>query len=244
MRTEESGFTLLELLLALLILSLIMAVIAGAVNLAVKSWDAGDRLSLRNQRIRMTLNQIGDEIRSIQPLSVLMENDKEEKLKNKGFVGTGDSVTFLTSTMGLTKNSRTRRLRAVCYRLEGSEGLIAYESTLDFRDFFEDPEAGQRLVLNPEVTSLSFRYLYVPPEKKGGKGDQEEELSPQWLTNWDPSDIESNDIIEDNKGKEISFYTQVPKAVEITIKVSGNKSEIELPALVLPVYAGQVIKAK
>ena len=64
---QASGFTLLELMISITILTMILGIILGAMRLGSRSWEVGEKRIDRVQKIRMTHDIISEDIKSILP---------------------------------------------------------------------------------------------------------------------------------------------------------------------------------
>ena len=246
-KNNEQAFTLLELLISMTILSIIVVVILSGFRIGTRSWEAGERRTEKNQRLRIAAAQLTQEIRSAFSLKIKgMVEDTEKKFG--AFVGDSDSLKFVTSTSGLTPNPIGTQLRAVYYKV-ASEGLVVWESYINFEDFFEDPESvGEEIIIYPDVTDISLRYYDVYKEE--GEDEDEEPLEVGvWLESWDPI----NDLIEKakmereedkDKEEEKINYQRLPRAVEVTLTLKPeveNEEDQQLPPLIIPVATGHIL---
>lgn len=81
-RNKASGFTLVEIQIALLILLLIMAVLMGGLQLASKSTKAAEELAMQSNNMRVISTLLKRQISSILPLKAL--HNGKAKLIFKG----------------------------------------------------------------------------------------------------------------------------------------------------------------
>jgi prepilin-type N-terminal cleavage/methylation domain-containing protein len=246
---DEQAFTLLELLISMTILSVIIVIILSGFHIGTRSWETGEQRVEKNQRLRIAAIQLREEIRSAFALKVKGMVDEIEK-PFSAFVGESDSLKFITSTAGLVPNPVGTKLRAVYYEVS-SEGLVAWESYLNFEDFFDDPESvGEEIIVNPDVTDISFRYCdYIEGEEEEEEAEPEEVL--MWVDSWDPI----NDLIEkakmehedDKEEKDKIDYQKLPRAVEVTLTLkpeTENGVDLGLPPLIIPIATGHIIDIK
>ncbi|MBW1972640.1 MAG: prepilin-type N-terminal cleavage/methylation domain-containing protein, partial [Deltaproteobacteria bacterium] len=68
-RINKKGFTLLELILSLSILSVLVVLMAGVMSLGSRAWDRGEEMSNDSQKIRISLGLIAKQLKSIYPFS-------------------------------------------------------------------------------------------------------------------------------------------------------------------------------
>ncbi len=240
---NQAGFTLLELLIALSILSLIMGIVYGGMRLGSRAWEAGEARVESNQRLRLVLNQLAEEIRSAH--SIRMQGETQDD-KYLAFWGEADRIRFVTVTAGLLSEPLENKLRAVSYYVDGDAGLVMKETASNYDDLFSHLDTKEATVLNSEVTDISFRYYYVPEEK-----DDDGALTPQegiWSTEWDPTDLE-NKLLEGEGdiNSESITANQLPDAVEITLTMKPEKEGGEpttIAPLIVPIFWGQGIKVE
>jgi len=88
----QKGFTLLELLISIAIIGLIVLIITGALRLAHRSVESGERKIEEIERIRATLGVIDAQVQSALPL--LQNGDGVEK---PFFSGGGESLSLATN---------------------------------------------------------------------------------------------------------------------------------------------------
>jgi general secretion pathway protein J len=87
------GFTLLELVIGLALLGLIMTLIIGALQLAIRGWDAVEATGGQANRVRLVHALLLRELTSVYPYR--WKNTAEVKL---AFAGASDSLRFVSST--------------------------------------------------------------------------------------------------------------------------------------------------
>lgn len=237
---NQAGFTLLEILIAFSILSLIMGIVYGSMRLGSRAWQAGEIRVESNQRLRLVLNQLAEEIRSA--YSIRMQGETQDD-KYLAFWGEADRIRFVTVTAGLLSEPLENKLRSLSYYVGGNAGLVLKETALNYDDFFTQLDTQEATVLNPEVAEISFRYYYVPEEEGS------EEMEPQegiWSTEWDPTDKE-NKLLDGEEGGDSITARQLPDAVEITLTMKSEQEWGEtttIAPLIVPIFWGQGIKVE
>lgn len=239
---NQAGFTLLELVIAITILSLIMGIIYGGMRLGNRAWQAGEARVESNQRLRLVLNQLAEEIRSA--YSIRMQGETQDD-KYLAFWGEPNRIRFISVTAGLLSEPLENKLRALSYYVDGDDGLVMKETALNYDDFFSQLETQESIVLNPEVAEVSFRYYYVPEDEENGETEPQEGI---WSSEWDPTDKE-NKLLEETGGQDSESITarQLPDAVEITLTMKPEREWGEsktIAPLIVPIFWGQGIKAE
>lgn len=89
---RHAGFTLVELLVALALLSLILVVLFGALRLGSRSWDSLERHTERAESLRLTRGAIQRMLLQAQSLKKTLA-DRQNMLL---FFGGGDQIEFVT----------------------------------------------------------------------------------------------------------------------------------------------------
>ena len=145
---QDSGFTLLELMISITILALILGVIFGAMRLGSRSWEVGEKRIDRLQRMRMTYDIISEDIKSVLPANLGRSTMKSICPEGRGckqkailFIGESDRIKFVTTNPGLDRSLNTSEYRVVSYYLgqhygEDEKGVMMEEHAWLFPDFF------------------------------------------------------------------------------------------------------------
>ena len=234
-----AGFTLLELLISLTILSLIFATILGAIQVGSKSWESGEQRVEENQRTRTLVDSLSRELAMIYPLRI-QEQDRDVVV----FHGQAESLNFATLPQSYGAEPFSHMIRIVTYAVEPDRGLVATESyPLVGVAAVSDSLDSRVRRLDDRVSQVRFRYL-VP------EGKSDEKLSPTWRDFWDPSRDES---FQQSSMRSTSTVGQralrgsdrLPLAVEITLTIRQTKRQgdrdLILPPLVFPVQVGRTL---
>ncbi len=175
MRTRAKGFTLLELILALSIMSLLSLALYGVVSIGASAAGAGERKMEQTRRLRVAASIIGRQLRSAAPLYVAY--DEEEEQAKPYFLGYEDGLEFVTaSPQGPSAAGRA----IVHYWVEDGKLMMSetpYFLAYDEKAFERDADALRlEAVLLYDVDDASFSY-----ERSNYDSDQ-------WETSWDASE--------------------------------------------------------
>lgn len=163
---SSRGFTLLELMISIVLLSVIILIIFGATRLGFRSMDAGEKKIEGLERNRASLNIISAQVQSMTPLTY---NDPKAKNPTPNyFKGDGRNLQFSTN---YSIWGGPQGYVVVSYRIEadsnGKQTLYATENTVGVEDYKETK-------LLDSLDSLSFEYFYKgPTDEKGG-----------WIEEW------------------------------------------------------------
>ncbi|TFG90510.1 MAG: prepilin-type N-terminal cleavage/methylation domain-containing protein, partial [Syntrophobacterales bacterium] len=172
-RGDNRGFTLLELLISITILSLITLLVFGAFRIGIRAWERGERNIDGHQRERIVLDLIKRQLASI-PVDTV----KEEK----ALVLKGDNKSLgFVSNIHLVPSNKFGMVY-VKYLVEEAEGggeiLSLNERNVMMMMGREDgiDDSDDLYIELLRGTGMVFEYL-----KNGTDED-----APQWKETWDP----------------------------------------------------------
>jgi prepilin-type N-terminal cleavage/methylation domain-containing protein len=169
------GFTLLELIISLAIMSLIVVMVSVAFNLGLDSADRGEFRAIENQRARAALSQIARQLKSAYPLAL-----QTEKGIAVYFSGDTSEVSFVAST-GRPEVGGLEKITYFLREHEGRRGLWMRTSAptmpVDLLKEREGPLQQEAEIL-PDVESIAWEYLRITqPENK-----------EEWVKKWNGFD--------------------------------------------------------
>jgi prepilin-type N-terminal cleavage/methylation domain-containing protein len=270
--TNQSGFTLLELLISLAMIAVLVTACLMAVRLATASREAGIQKTDVQQRLRVLHEQLNSSLRSAHLIFVpadsesLLLDGNEKKSGNSyilAFEGRPKSLRFVTFSEKLMEGNSSPWMHEVHFYLQKNEETGSLEILLNERDFSpksffkqnsSEKETGQTLRIAQDVAYLKFRYYYEILEE-GISGDSLDEkaskVSGQWNDNFitEPFDFKSD--IGDNKSTENNLEPiRLPTVVEVSVGLweSGppNKGleprQVELPPTLIPIQTGMMFE--
>jgi len=126
----KKGFTLIELIIAITIVSMIMAIILGGMRLSIRAWEVGEGRVEVYQTGRVILERMSQEIKSIYPYRYEKEmltplssppsegGERGGKKSILSFKGEPDRLWFVTFSEGLSQGMQGKGLREVLYYIE------------------------------------------------------------------------------------------------------------------------------
>ncbi|MBI5526521.1 MAG: hypothetical protein HY897_09310 [Deltaproteobacteria bacterium] len=212
-KRAESGLMLIEVLVAMGILSLITMLIYGSISRSLEARELAERIENRYANARVSMSRMAREI-SMAYLSVHVSQDKRTQTLFKGKSESPiDRLLFSSMAhMRLARNSHESDLAYVTYFGETSKdysgryNLMRREKPMrpSLDDKPEDEKGGVADVLAEDVVGLDLTYW----------DDQQRE----WLDEWDTTGVEKGNrlprlvkitlTVLDEAGKEMTFTTK------------------------------------
>ena len=200
---RAAGFTLVELLLAITLLSILMALAYGGLHAATHATDRGQQILEESGRLRMAHQFVQRQLNQAIPLAFVQQQDGSTVGGNESevFLGSANSVRYVGPMPGYLGfgGPQVQQLSIV----QGDDGLdLVLEHALV--QGFDESLLHERppIVLIDRISSAQFQYL--------GR-DETGELLP-WTTDWEQPDKMPVAISLDIEFKEGS-YTNWPLLV-------------------------------
>jgi prepilin-type N-terminal cleavage/methylation domain-containing protein len=239
---NQSGFTLLELILSLAIVGIIIALGLGGVRLGISARDVGERKVDTYQRMRIITEQLTQKLQSTYPVFVAQKDGSSiaQSLSSSkrvmAFEGESNSLRFVTFASPIaSRGSWVHEVKFYLGKHPETEksGLILMEKDISKGDVFSriDPnaETTRYYLLAENVTELKFRYYEMkklPPQEL-----EDASNSPTHKGKWVNrvymdsflinQEVPTNPILAFEKNNKISL----PRAVEITLGITPKVNE-------------------
>lgn len=196
---NRRGFTLLELVIAITVFSLVVMVIAGSLRLGYRAVQSGRAHIESLERRKSSLMIIQSQIRSFVPIAYY---DTEQGSNAYRFHGSGDVVSFPTNYS--VWGGAAGGLVYVTYRVvdDGGGGKNVYvsEENLFAPGFGEDEYGGGEVLLVEGAHEVGFEYFDKGPLKPEG----------EWVEYW-----------EDPK--------RLPEMIKVNIHGGGGAPPLSIP---------------
>ena len=231
----QQGLTLLEVLLALLMLAVMGVIALEAFRLGHRSWERGEQRAEAEQRIRVIHGMLADALASLQPVRAEVDGKRV-----MAFRGSRDRVFFYSAPDRYLAFPYAGMVRGLSFFVEQGKGLVVEESyPLVEGQVSLDPR-GAIKVVDPHVTGIRFRYL-VPPS--------EEENGPRWVETWEPLELSEGTVRSArvpprrHRRRTASRSAQhrlLPLAVEARVTVADKRGEREHNSL-FPIRVGHYV---
>ena len=164
---RQTGFTLLELMVAITLMGLVLVVLYSGLRLGLNGWDSGEARAEATNRQRLVEEFLRRQL--AQSLTVFQINDRQEAMVV--FSGQADRIEFVAPMSAQWGQSGLYRMR-----LEVREGQL----WIHWRPYRPgDPDSGeeQARVLLEEVSAAEWAYF--GPER-------DEDPQPRWQSVWTP----------------------------------------------------------
>jgi general secretion pathway protein J len=162
----QSGFTLLELLVSIVLIGLIVAIVGASMRLGYRSLDKGEKKALMSERFKVSLNLMDAQIQSW--ASFKTSGETVDETNQNLFEGKKDSLRFASnySLMG-----GQRGYIIVAYRVETDTNdkrtLFAQENTIGM-------ENQKEVKLLEDFDDIHFEYFFKEATAEQG----------QWIEEW------------------------------------------------------------
>jgi len=211
---KTRGFTLLEVMITLSVLSLLMLTAWGAFEVGFRTREKGEAAAEEAARIRLATDVMGRQLRSA---VYYFARDEEEYAPF--FVGSGSELSFVTA---YPQGSAGSGLAWVTYRVEDDK-LVMYERTGFRPDELYSVDDSEKSVLSTVLLEgfgrLSFGYM--PRE-------EEEE----WEEEWDAREEESLPALVRITVEGLDFFgalTWVEEVPLLTVAAGWGMDDAEEP---------------
>lgn len=164
------GFTLLELLVAMLILTLFMTASMGAVRIASKSWAAGQERSDLSEEMRSVSDFLRRQFAQLPPLTVGEGND--ERI---AFVASEKRLRFVAPGPRYSHGAGLVLYTLAAENVDGNESLTLHYAPFDpGQDEFSAPIRMESTILAWGFERITFQYY----------GAEKERDIPEWRSHW------------------------------------------------------------
>jgi len=162
---SRSGFTILELIVSITILTLVALIIGQGFRIGVKAWEKGEAETVETQQLRILSGMITQQLKSFYLYTTKLDDEVEKSIL---FEGEKDSIFFVTTLA----DSSYGGLKWVRYSYD--EGILYYkEGLLPDKDVLDNIE-GDEEVLASDIEKVLFEY-YVSHDD-------------DWKDTWDNED--------------------------------------------------------
>ncbi len=209
-----SGFTLIEVVVALTLLGFILVIIFGAFRLGISAWDRGESIKEEYQKVRVVSQMIARQVKSIVPYKIQTKQAEGDYL---AFEGKPQSLRFVSALPAKTNYPEGFVYTIYQFKEGGQNGgrLLLYERRALNREFFEEaPKEEDGISLMEGVSNLVLEYYQ---EEDSSKNQTE-----AWLEEWNAKEKK-----------------ELPKCLKMTVSFKDPAGKDSSFALILPISAFQ-----
>jgi prepilin-type N-terminal cleavage/methylation domain-containing protein len=229
----QSGFTLLELLIAITLLAIMAVGIWALLSLSIRSWTRGTEAIDINQRHRSVLYLAAKQIASIYPLYTTSTNIEQNSVSSLIFKGTENSFLFISlNSLQFFDNFG---LMLVSYGMDRDASGHAILAEKEARYIGQVPDesalnSSEPISVFDDISSCSFEY-YDP-------GDAENPA--RWVNEWDgsalnrlPSAVRMTMIAQDSQAGTLNRQLIIPFHAKINLvgSIFSNSNNQRIPAV-------------
>ena len=209
---SRSGFTLIEMMLAVSILAMVIATIFTSLRIGINAWEKGEKNIGFFQTKRAVHEILFREINSAYAYTIT-PGELDKHVKYNAFFGEPDSLKFVSYVSSTRINTGLSLLELWTEDKEGlmlgeSEALVSNLSDLNDIDLKDEERA---VSICNEIKKIHFRYFDRKNKNEEG----------EWLDSWDPKD----------KKKRLPLFVEV-----ILVYIDKDDEETE-ETLIIPIMA-------
>ena len=210
-----SGFTLIEVVIGMTLLSLLMLFMFSGLRTTALSWEASDRISSHNDEARLLTSFIRRQFKQLVPIIV-----REKREFEVVFEGNHDSVRLVSR---LPVYRGTAGLYVVSFKVNqdsrGNRSLIyTYQPLHTDTVLFEEDDLTREQILIEDIQGIEFNYY--------GKDEIDDEVKT-WSNQWSPVD-RLPDVISMKIYRHDSEYDWPEIIVNIPTQVALGQAQLTL----------------
>ncbi|MEN8265156.1 MAG: prepilin-type N-terminal cleavage/methylation domain-containing protein [Nitrospirota bacterium] len=157
---SEAGFTLLEMIAAMTILSIVTVIIAYGFYLGIDAWKRGEKETDWTQKMRVLSGLFHQQIKSAYPYEINIDDEKAVIFK-----GTSDSIMFVTALTDASVGG----FKWVRYSFQN--GTLMYNEGILPDKELDENSGGKEQIVDTDLEKVEFSYY---------SSDEQE-----WEESWD-----------------------------------------------------------
>ena len=200
---RNTGFTLLEVLVAIVIMAVIMTTAFGALRLGGRSWEAGVTRASDNESFRAVADLLRRQVSQV--IDMRWEDGTEKRI---AFAGTSGQLHFVAPAPRQYRRAGLFEYGLIVQR-DGQDTnlLLSFVPFNPDAEAFQTPARDQLLRLVGGLQSVSFDYFGNPGTTTGRASRARKNTQPpRWHRRWDADAQQYPDLIrirmEVNEGQQ------------------------------------------
>lgn len=208
------GFTLIEILIALTLFSLILVMVFSTLHSSNKSWQASDKQSELNDERRLVFNFIRKQLSETVPL-ILIDGKKNAVI----FKGEPEQAYFVSRLPAHRGGGGLHLLSLAVSKQEDDSSLILrYQAITADMDLYEDhpDEDIETVSLINNVDSIEYAYF----------GQKNEDKKPSWYDEWKDEERLPRMLRIQISSKDSSFWPEL--FVNIRTQMERGQAQLTL----------------
>jgi len=171
---NQTGFTLLELLIAMALMGLVLVMLYGSLRLGMRSWDVGEQRAESVNEVRLIEDFIRRQLR--QSMTVYREDSEQGQVVV--FEGEADRLTFVAPMLNYLGLGGLYVIQFDVVQDQGTDRLrmrwSPYRPIVESALQSKETPAPEETILVEGVSDLQWEYF----------GVLEDEQEPQWYERW------------------------------------------------------------
>ena len=149
-RERQVGFTLVEVLIGMTLLSVMMALLFGAFRIGVTSWDAGEKRVIETNNLLIVQSFLRSRLMSAQPVFDDFGDDEKEF----SFIGTENSLQFVSSLP-----ARGGLQKFTLFFDDKNEGMLKISVAPFFPTFDGSDPVKNEVILFEDIKRMELSYF-------------------------------------------------------------------------------------
>jgi general secretion pathway protein J len=208
MTRRQAGFTLVEVLLAVTLMGLLLALAYGGLRAASRASERGQEVLAESSRLRVTHQFVRKQMNLMLPLSFVGQSGEDDELVR--FEGDADRITFVGPMPGyLARGGPQVQQLAFVDGPEGLELRFSHAPLLGYEPealFERDP-----VVLFADLQGGEFAYLFEDPEEE----------SLEWVSVWEDPGLMPKAVRLDVQFSEEALVSWPPLVASVRLDPSA-----------------------
>ena len=176
-KAKQPGFTLLEVLLGMSIMSIMMLLLFASLRICVQNWNAGEKKIAQISQAAIVQNFLQNKLHATLPLDADFFEEKQFS-----FQGAKDKIQFVAA---MPASASRLGLQLFNMSLKKSVGEEGYKLLVDIQPFFPQGEgeewSEEQVVILKKIRHLKFAYFGSDSDNPRGSFKNDADWQDDWL---------------------------------------------------------------